>query len=78
MTALALAGVGKDFGSRTILTGIDLTIISGGMLAVLGPSGSGKTTLLRLICGFERASRGTIAIGSACSASGPSGRLAKP
>ena len=63
MTALALAGVGKDFGSRTILTGIDLTIISGGMLAVLGPSGSGKTTLLRLICGFERASRGTIAIG---------------
>lgn len=63
MTALTLAGVGKAFGSRPILSQIDLTVAAGGLLAVLGPSGSGKTTLLRLICGFERSDRGTITIG---------------
>ena len=63
MTALALAGVRKAFGARTILADITLDLASGGVLAVLGPSGSGKTTLLRLICGFERSGGGTIRLG---------------
>jgi iron(III) transport system ATP-binding protein len=63
MTALAVTGVCKAFGARTILKDITLTVVSGSLLAVLGPSGSGKTTLLRLICGFERTDRGTIRLG---------------
>jgi iron(III) transport system ATP-binding protein len=63
MTAVALAGVRKAFGARTILADITLDMASGGVLAVLGPSGSGKTTLLRLICGFERSGGGTIRLG---------------
>jgi iron(III) transport system ATP-binding protein len=63
MTSLALAGVRKAFGARTILADITLDLASGGLLAVLGSSGSGKTTLLRLICGFERSGGGTIRLG---------------
>jgi iron(III) transport system ATP-binding protein len=64
MTELALAGVRKAFGTRTILRDISLGLASGGLLAVLGASGSGKTTLLRLICGFERSGGGTIRLGN--------------
>jgi iron(III) transport system ATP-binding protein len=63
MTALALAGVRRAFGTRIVLRDIHLDLASGGMLAVLGASGSGKTTLLRLICGFERSGGGTIRLG---------------
>ena len=70
MTALALAGVRKAFGPRTILADINLEVASGGLLAVLGSSGSGKTTLLRLICGFERSGGGTIRLGDSL-VSGP-------
>ena len=64
MTALALAGLRKAFGTHAVLAHIDLEVASGELLAVLGSSGSGKTTLLRLICGFERSGGGTIRLGN--------------
>ena len=36
-------------GSRRIFDGLNLTIASGRITAIMGPSGTGKTTLLRLI-----------------------------
>jgi iron(III) transport system ATP-binding protein len=48
---------------RPVLTGVNLTVPSGGITAILGASGSGKSTLLRLICGFERPQSGRISIG---------------
>lgn len=42
--------------------GLDFDLAHGELLAVLGPSGCGKTTVLRLIAGFERPDRGTIAL----------------
>jgi multiple sugar transport system ATP-binding protein len=55
-----LAGVGKTFGTTTVLAGVDLEIRPGEFFSLLGPSGSGKTTTLRIIAGLETATEGYV------------------
>jgi iron(III) transport system ATP-binding protein len=47
-----------------VLQGVNLSVPTGSLVAVLGLSGCGKTTLLRAIAGFERVQRGRIALGT--------------
>lgn len=60
---IQIRGIQKTFGSFKALTGVDLDIASGELIALLGPSGSGKTTLLRTIAGLEFADSGQILFG---------------
>lgn len=50
----------KRFGKNQVLSGVELTINSGGIYAILGPNGSGKTTLIKSILGMVIPNRGTI------------------
>jgi polar amino acid transport system permease protein len=55
-------GVGKSYGDRMVLDGLDLTMHRGEVVAVLGASGSGKSTLLRLINHLESLDSGAITV----------------
>jgi ABC-type glutathione transport system ATPase component len=50
---------GKESGDvvRTLVDGVNLTVRSGELFAIMGGSGSGKTTLLNVIAGRYKASQ---------------------
>jgi heme exporter protein A len=52
--------LGKRYGEKRVLRGIDLELPPGGFLVVTGPNGSGKTTLLRICAGLAQPTEGTI------------------
>ena len=53
MSNLDVDDVRSSFGATEVLRGLNLTVPSGNVCAVLGPSGCGKTTLVRIIAGFD-------------------------
>lgn len=57
---LQVSGLKKQFGTETVLDGIDLSVHKGEVVVVLGPSGCGKSTLLRCMNGLESPSAGNI------------------
>ncbi|HXT37658.1 MAG TPA: heme ABC transporter ATP-binding protein [Chloroflexota bacterium] len=48
---LEARGLTCGFGDRVVLHGVDLTLVSGQMMALIGRNGSGKSTLLRCLAG---------------------------
>jgi heme exporter protein A len=44
--------LGRRFGEKRVLRGVDLTVPRGGFAVVTGANGSGKTTLLRICAGL--------------------------
>ena len=61
MIALAARGIRKSFGRHRVLTGLDIEVVAGELVAVVGENGSGKTTLLRILAGDLRADAGSVA-----------------
>jgi len=59
---IELSGVDFSYDRRPVLTGIDMAIPRGKVVAIMGVSGSGKTTLLRLISRVVKATRGQVRV----------------
>jgi sulfonate transport system ATP-binding protein len=59
---LSLRGVGRAFGSRVVLDGLDLEIAPGSFVSVVGRSGEGKSTLLRLLAGLDAPDAGSVVL----------------
>jgi heme exporter protein A len=55
-------GLGKRFGEKRALDGVDLELERGGFLLVTGPNGAGKTTLLRLCAGLLAPTAGSLEV----------------
>jgi sulfate transport system ATP-binding protein len=58
--SIELSRIRYRYTDTIALDGVDLTIESGELLALLGPSGCGKTTLLRVIAGLEFPDQGIV------------------
>jgi ATP-binding cassette subfamily F protein 3 len=62
--AVALQGIVKRFDEKSVLTGVDLSILRGEKAALVGPNGCGKTTMLRIMAGSLEPTAGTASPGA--------------
>ncbi|WP_207839590.1 heme ABC transporter ATP-binding protein [Williamsia soli] len=58
--ALSATGVHVAIGGRDIVTGVDLVVGSGEIVALVGPNGCGKSTLLAGLAGVRPVSGGAV------------------
>jgi oleandomycin transport system ATP-binding protein len=56
--AIRTERLGKSFGSRRVLDGLDLRVPAGTIFGLLGPNGAGKTTAVRILATLLRPDSG--------------------
>jgi ATP-binding cassette subfamily F protein uup len=59
---LTCDAIAKSFGSRTVFSGISLSLHEGDKLGIIGPNGAGKSTFLTILGGSQSADDGTVSI----------------
>jgi len=58
-SAIAVSGLRKTYGDKTVLDGIDLDVPAGTVFSLLGPNGAGKTTTVNVLTTLVKAEGGT-------------------
>jgi len=61
-SAIAVSGLRKAYGDKTVLDGIDLDVGAGTVFALLGPNGAGKTTTVNVLTTLLKADAGTVRV----------------
>jgi D-xylose transport system ATP-binding protein len=62
---LSLRGITKRFGAVRALSGVDLDVYAGEVVAIVGDNGAGKSTLVKILAGVHPQDAGTISFGGA-------------
>jgi ABC-2 type transport system ATP-binding protein len=62
MTAIAVSGLVKNFGTTRALDRLDLAVDPGEVHGFLGPNGAGKTTTIRILLGLLRRDGGRVTV----------------
>ena len=62
MGFVEISGLTKEYGKKTVLSQLDLTIGKGQIIGLLGPNGSGKTTLVKILTGLIKDYKGIVRI----------------
>jgi ABC-2 type transport system ATP-binding protein len=60
---IELHNVTKQYGPKTAVERLSLTIPPGELFAFLGPNGAGKTTTIKMLCGLLFPTSGTVRVG---------------
>ena len=61
-SVLRLEDAAFGYGERAVVTGVDLEITAGEVVAVLGPNGSGKSTLVKGVLGLNDLVAGSVSL----------------
>jgi ABC-2 type transport system ATP-binding protein len=61
-TAIAVSGLRKAYGDKTVLDGIDIEVQAGTVFSLLGPNGAGKTTTVNVLTTLMKADGGTVRV----------------
>jgi ABC-2 type transport system ATP-binding protein len=61
-SAIAVSGLRKAYGDKTVLDGIDLAVPAGTIFSLLGPNGAGKTTTVNVLTTLIKADSGTVRV----------------
>lgn len=59
---VAVHGIAKNFGGVHALVGVDLSIVTGEVVALVGHNGAGKSVLVQILSGVFQPTQGTIRI----------------
>lgn len=57
--AIAISQLEKNYTTKEVLKGIDLTVDQGEIFVLLGKNGAGKSTLFKVLTGLAKESGGT-------------------
>lgn len=60
--AIEIAGLTKSYGDNAVLRGVDLSVPSGTIFALLGSNGAGKTTVVKILSTLLKHDAGTAAV----------------
>ncbi len=61
-TSVSIRGIGKRYGLRWVLYGLDAALSHGSVLGIAGPNGSGKSTVIKIIADLVRPDAGSVSV----------------
>ena len=63
---IQLVNITKEFGSKTVLDNVSLSIYDGDKVCIVGNNGEGKTTLINIILGKIKPDSGQVVLSNNC------------